>query len=381
MVDNIFITGATGFLGRNILKLILEKDEATRVSLLVRANSSYEARFRIRKVLESIHLKVNIHKLIKRITIVRGDVGSDYLGLSTNLYSKLAKNITHIIHSAAAVNFKLPLEEARRTNLTGTKNILAFAQYVQKKGNLNKVAHISTAFVSGNRSGVILEEDLENNQEFANSYEQSKFESEQLVRQYMDELPITVFRPSIIVGNSITGETTSFNVMYLPLNLIYQGKLKVLAGNKDNPLDIVPVNFVSEAIYHITMNCKDCIGKTFHLTVGKENTIAAGEIINSAMNYFKEICAVTEIPPVKFLSISTIKRIRDKYKGRISKSLILADMYKQYLCTKRSFDNTSTLTALRGTKIKAKPLQDYYDKLLKFSIACNWGKQIPTVLE
>lgn len=378
MKSNIFLTGATGFLGRNLLRIILTESEKSKVTLLVRGKSSLDAKKRICSLLNSILPYRKIEEAKKRINVICGDVTLNNFGVDDDLYSALKKNFTHIIHAAAAVQFELPLDEARRINCNGTKNIMNFSREVKDWGCLRRVAYVSTAFVCGDRAGDIKEDDLDYGQQFSNSYEQTKFESEKVVRSYMQELPLTIFRPSIIVGDSNTGQTTSFNVMYLPLNMIYKGKLKMLAGEKDIPLDVVPVNFVAESIYHILLNSNNCVGKTFHLTAGKDKMISAGEIIDTAVDYFKELGVIPNIKPIKFLSLSTLYRIK-RMKGTASeKAMAVVNMYKPYLCTRRSFDNSNTITELNGTKIETRPLQDYYSKLLDYCVTSNWGKQAPS---
>ena len=124
MTNHIFLTGSTGFLGRNILKLLLEKEKKSKISLLVRANSQSNAEQRMKEIIESIQLDQNSKVIENRVNVLWGDVSLKNLGLTSNLYTNLAKDVTHIIHSAAAVSFNQSLEKARKINVTGTENIL-----------------------------------------------------------------------------------------------------------------------------------------------------------------------------------------------------------------------------------------------------------------
>ena len=121
-----------------------------------------------------------------------------------------------IVHCAASVSFDLPLGEARAINLEGTRRMLEFAGLVRESGGLERYGHVSTAYVAGTHAGRFAECDLDVGQGFRNSYEQSKFEAEQLVRS-QDGLPFTILRPSIVVGDRRSGWTSAFNVLYWPL--------------------------------------------------------------------------------------------------------------------------------------------------------------------
>jgi thioester reductase-like protein len=275
----VFLTGATGLVGGNLIPRILKDHSITRLVLLIRGGSDREAELRVDQMLEVVTPEIDKDQAKRCIQVVRGDITLDRLGLSENLYNSLAKEVTHIIHSAATVQFQLPLECASLINCTGTKNVMTLAQCAQKTGRLKGVAYVSTAYVSGNLGGRILETELDCGQQFSNTYERTKLESEKIVRQLMNELPITIFRPSIIVGDSKTGRTTAFNVLYPPLKLIHHGLIQVLPGSENNPLDVVPVDFVADAIDHVFLKTEQGIGKTYHLTAGEGNsTLAPSEI-------------------------------------------------------------------------------------------------------
>lgn len=371
----IFLTGATGLIGGNLIPRILEGDPATRLVLLIRGNTDGEAEQRLDEILWS-WLPVNdIEQAKKRIRVVRGDITLNRLGLSESLYARLAKEVTHIIHSAATVQFQLPLECARSVNLSGTKNVIALAKCAKEAGKLQRVAYISTAYVSGNRGGRILEDELDYGQQIANTYEQTKLESEKFVRALMNELPIIVFRPSIVVGDSQTGRTIAFNVLYPPLKLIYRQVVSILPGPSCTSLDVVPVDFVSDAIAHIFLKKEDGIGRTYHITAGEEKAPTTGEVVDLAINYFNRIMAKDPIPPVKFLPLQLYRAVCGK------RFLQAMEVYEPYLCVQRIFDNTNTCFALRGTKITPPPFKMYYQNMLRYCIETDWGKRLKSAAE
>jgi thioester reductase-like protein len=341
----VFITGATGLIGSHLVARILKDDPTTQLALLVRGDSDEDAKKRLEGTLGMWLSEADLQPMKKRIRVIKGDITLSRLGLSGTLYDQVAGQITHIIHSAATVQFQLPLECARLVNLGGTKNVMALARSAKRAGRLQHVAYVSTAYVCGDREGTISEEELECRQQFVNTYEQTKLESERFIRELMGELPLVVFRPSIVVGDSVTGRTTAFNVLYAPLKLIYRRIVDTLPGNPRIPLDVVPVDFVTAAINHICLKSTDGIGKTYHLTAGEDKTTTTGQIVELAVSYFNRMDTKQHIQPTKFLPLKTFRAIGGK---RLVQAL---EAYQPYLCTHKIFNNANTLSALRGTNI------------------------------
>jgi long-chain acyl-CoA synthetase len=372
----IFLTGSTGFVGRNLIEKILTCDKNAQLILLVRGNSQRGAEQRVNKILHSIGLQSKS----KNITVVKGDVCLNKFGLTYSIYNKLAKEVSHIIHSAATTKFTLPLDEARRVNLNGTKNLMAFAKKAKQSGNLQRIAHISTAYVSGKRTGTILENDLDNGQQFGNTYEQTKFESELYIRSLMHELPITVFRPSIVIGNSKTGKTTAFNVLYYPLKLMFQGKLRILPGWNYIPMDVVPIDFVCDALYHIFLQTNLGIGETYHLTAGGNKSITTGELAEFSFNYFSSIKNADRFKPVRFLHPAIVNialKVFFLYTQRLKNVL---KIYEPYLTVHRTFDNSKTLHILKNVHVAPPSLCQYLNKILRYCLITNWGESLDYVV-
>jgi len=372
----IFLTGATGLVGSNLIPRMLKNDWSTKLILLVRGTSDAQAQERIDQILWAMSSEIDFDLAKKRIQVVKGDITLNGLGLSESLYRRLAKEITHIIHSAATVQFQLPLECARLVNCEGTRNVVALAKLAQEKGRLERVAYVSTAYVCGNREGKILEDELDSGQEFGNTYEQTKFESEKYVQGLTNELPITVFRPSIIVGDSETGRTTAFNVLYLPLKLIYRGIITTLPGCRYTPLDVVPVDFVSDAISHIFLKNNNGIGKIYHVTAGEDNATTTGEVVELAVDFFNQISSNGRIPQVKFVPAELCRKVMPLVRSQTRRTLQAMEPYEPYLSGERIFDDTNTSTELKGTSITAPQFRTYYQTILRYSIETDWGKQL-----
>src|SRR5918999_1473359 len=194
------LTGATGFVGKEILDRFL--DRGRRVYALVRAENDTAAEARL-----APHAN---------LTPVAGDIEKPGLGLASP-----PEDVSTILHCAASVSFDLSLDESRRVNVDGTRNVLDLAKRCDR---LERLSYVSTAYVAGEPRRLFQENELDVGQRFRNPYERSKFEAERMLREHADGLPLQVLRPSIVVGDSRTGRTSSFNVLY--------GPLKALAGGR-----------------------------------------------------------------------------------------------------------------------------------------------------
>ncbi len=211
--DGVFLTGATGFVGMQLLARYLERTDR-RVYALVRGADDREAAARMDRTLLSLFGPDHPHG--ERVVAVRGDITRPGLGIGAGL-DGLAERVSEIVHGAASVSFELELQAARLINVDGTRRMLELAERCHARGGLRRFSYISTAYVAGEHAGCFSEDDLDVGQRFRNTYEQSKFEAESLVARMRGQLPITVLRPSIIVGERDSGWTTSFNVLYWPL--------------------------------------------------------------------------------------------------------------------------------------------------------------------
>jgi thioester reductase-like protein len=372
----VFLTGATGHVGRNLIPVLL-KSKDTSLVLLIRGNSDAEVEDRLSELLLSLAGTIDQSQARQRVRALRGDITRDRLGLSESQYGALARNITHIIHSAATVRFRNPLAEAREINVEGTKRVMALARLAWERGRLERVAHISTAFVSGSRNGLIREDDLDCGQGFSNSYEQTKFEAEVFIRKSCPDLPWVIFRPSIIVGDSRTGVTTAFNVLYIPLKYLARGIVRFLPGSPDTPLDIVPVDFVCRAVSQILFGGADCRKRTFHLCAGPEGATTVGKVLELAEDFFRKMRPQVRLPHLRFVSRNWLKLMGflalfvGKSQKRVLRKL---RWFAPHLALVRFFDVSQTQAITGAGAIIAPPFEDYYRPLLEYCLRTNWGE-------
>jgi thioester reductase-like protein len=358
---DVLLTGATGFVGMELLARYLERGERNVVTP-VRASSHEGAQARIDAVLENL-FGADAPEYRPRVHAVAADMTALGLGLSEAERRRLAERVTRIVHSAASVSFSLPLAEARAINTEGTRRMLELAELVQAHGGLECYAHVSTAFVAGNHPGSFAECDHDVGQDFHNSYEQSKFEAEELIRSH-DGLPYTILRPSIVVGDRNNGWTSAFNVLYWPLRAFGRGLFTAVPAIPSAPVDVVSIDYVADAAYQLCeTNCGD--RTTYHLTAG-EHASTIAELAGLASRYFRRPVPQV-VPPAEFATMTLGAAER--------KALEAGSEYFPYFCMEGKFDDRETRKRLEPHGITTAPLRDYVDRLLDFATRARWGKR------
>jgi thioester reductase-like protein len=366
----VLLTGATGFLGMELLARYLELTER-RVYALVRGVNDQEAAARMQNMLLSLFGAD--HPYAERVVVVRGDITCPGLGLRDG--DGLAEQVSEIVHGAASVSFELGLEASRATNVEGTRHVLEFAERCLRRGGLRRLSYISTAYVAGEHTGCFSEDELDVGQHFRNAYEQSKFEAERLVAGLCGRLPITVLRPSIVVGERDSGWTASFNVLYWPLRAFARGAYLALPARRDAPIDVVPVDYVADAIFALSQ-AREAEGATFHLTAGAHAS-SVGELVELATAFFGRP-APRLIEPSLYRRIVHPLLIRSSRDEHHRRALARSEAFFPYFATKVVYDDRRSRVALCGTNIRPTPLRIYFDRLVEFALAAEWGRrQIP----
>src|SRR5206468_2121579 len=179
-----------------------------------------------------------------RIEILTGDISRQDLGLTQEVRERLHGEVTQVFHLAAIYNLAVPLAIAQRVNVDGTGNILDLCAACERLERLN---YVSTAYVAGTRHGVVYEHELAVGQDFKNHYESTKFQAELWVRERMRDIPTTIYRPAIVVGDSRSGETQKFDGPYFMLRTISRTVQLHMPipqfGASAAPFNVVPVDF------------------------------------------------------------------------------------------------------------------------------------------
>ncbi len=230
------ITGFPGFIGRLLAARLLEEDDLTIVAL-VEERMLEPAREAAAEIGGG------------RIEVVAGDIADRRLGLDDGERERIVSEVRRVYHLAAIYDLAVPIELAQRVNVDGTGNVLELCAEAQ---SLERLVYISTAYVAGLRRGVVYEHELVMGQGFKNHYESTKFQAEVWARRYLDRVPTTILRPAIVVGDSRTGRTQKFDGPYYLLKAVSRATRAdqplMHFGRSDSPFNVVPVDFVVEAI-------------------------------------------------------------------------------------------------------------------------------------
>ena len=355
MNGTLFLTGGTGYIGSSLLKKWLD-DTGMEIDLLVRSRREKSPGDRMQDVLEDLYPGTDTGSLAERIRVHEGDIALERLGLDEGDYNDLVSRTTRIIHCAAAARFDLDIEDARGINVGGTRNMLELAHAC---GSLDKFDYIGTAYVSGIRDGLILEDELDVGQEHRNTYERSKLEAEKFVREHFGELPITIMRPSIVICDSMTGRASDFNGFYRALRLYWHGLVKIFPGNPSCRMDLVPVDYVTDAIFALS-GSETSTGNCYHITAGADRAASLAEIRDLAAEHFGRE-PFTIIPPDDFLAwMAGMEHELTDDEKRITDELKL---YMPYLNTEMSFDNSG---AVRDAGLEPPPVGEYFGTMARF---------------
>ena len=278
----VLITGATGFLGTHITLRILQ-ETPHEILMLVRGNDKETAFQHLKRAWWEFPELINF--LDKRIHVVKGDITQKQLGLKNGEYNKLIHSVTNIIHTAADLRLNAPINKLRKTNREGTINLLQLGSEIDKNHGLERFSHVSTAYVAGARKGIIDEASLTDEAGFLSNYEKSKYEGELEVRN--SHLPVSIFRPSMLVGDSKTGYIKTFNTIYVPLRLYLSRKQRLIPIKSSEKVNLITVDYVANAIASLTFN-PEAEGLTFHLTAPQELLPTVKELIKFVKVWARE---------------------------------------------------------------------------------------------
>ncbi len=301
------VTGFPGFIGRRLVAALLEEDADRRVVALVEPRMLETAR----EVAGRIDPE--------RIELVAGDITDRRLGLEPADYDRLAGEVRRVFHLAAIYDLAVPVDIAQRVNVDGTGNVLDFCLAAT---NLERLGYVSTAYVAGNRTGVVYEHELVMGQGFKNHYESTKFQAEVWVRDELNRVPTTTMRPAIVVGDSRTGETEKFDGPYYVLRALSRsqrmGQPMPQFGRSTAAFNVVPVDYVVAAMVAATGD-PATVGQTLHLV--DPDPLSAHELVELLSQLYAGRGTRGRVPAGMVERSLRVKRVRNAFEGIPAESI------------------------------------------------------------
>jgi thioester reductase-like protein len=359
----IFLTGSTGYIGAHVAANLL-RDYGAPLNLLVRAKTLEEAEDRLWRALQLHFDFKSFYEILQtRVRVFRGDLTSEGFGLSREDYDRLVHTTDSIIHCAASLNRKSE-KSCLNVNLRGTLEVVKLGLQVDHYHGLRRFSHVSTVAVAGRRQDEVVTEDnsIDWNRSDYDPYARTKKFCEHMIRQLLPEVPKTIFRPSIVLGDSRRAETTQFDMVRA---FVFLAGLPVLPLRAKDRVDIVNVDFVADAIsaLHVKEHPQY---DTYHLSSGRESQTfkQITESLAAAQNRRGPMyLPFLEKPFDRSVNLLSNRR------NRIGRGAALMKVFLPYLTFNTVFDNTRVTTELGRKPV---PFSQYSYPLLKFSRETNF---------
>jgi thioester reductase-like protein len=345
--ESIFLTGFPGFIASRLVEKLAKS--YVQFFLLV------QPRFLEKAMSEIQTIAARTETPVDNFALIEGDITKTNFGADVEDLDTLRKEVTDIYHLAAAYDLAVEKDLAFRVNLEGTRHVNDFAETVE---NLRRFNYISTCYVAGMRTGKIFENELEHKEGFRNYYEETKYLAELEVEKLKEILPVTIFRPSVVVGDSQTGETTKYDGIYYLIHYLRKspGLLRLFnVGNKKVRLNLVPVDFVVDGIAALSHDEK-ATGKT--IALADPNPLTTAELFDTiAASMTGKSSVVT--PPPAIVEWSLLRSFSPPITG-------LPHYAVPYFFIEQVYDTNGSKELLAEHGVKCPSFKEYAGNLLKF---------------
>jgi long-chain acyl-CoA synthetase len=354
----IFLTGSTGYIGAHIASNLLT-GHSDPLNLLVRAHDQQEAQERLWRSLQ-LHLDFPRFQefLDLRIRIFRGDLTDARFGLADDEYSRLVRTTDSVIHCAASLNRKSE-KSCLNVNLRGTLEVVQLAMRARDQHGLRRFSHVSTVAVAGQRANEVIQEDtaIDWNRSDYDPYARTKKFCEHMVRQLLPDVQRTIFRPSIVLGDSRRPETNQFDMVRA---FVFLAGLPVLPFRPDDRIDIVPVDFVADAVATLHQKEKPA-HEIYHLSSGTESETFAQ--LTESLSKSQGKRGPLFVPKFEKSTSKMVNALAGRA-GKIGGLATLLKVFLPYLVWNTVFDNTRVVEELERHPA---PFSEYSLPLLRFS--------------
>ncbi len=364
----LFLTGGTGSVGLEMLRLLLRQRGDAEGRVLIRANSAAELETRWMKMLSLALGRPAVRSDAPGLRPVSGDITQPGLAMAAADAAWLRDEATHVLHSAASTDFNALMRDIYPVNVEGTRHALAAAATARR---LQAFGHVSTLYVAGRRTGRIMEADLDHDAGFVNAYEESKYEAEQLVRSAMRHIPAGIYRLSLLLGRASDGYVHNVLEAHKLFELFLSGRCRHSLGEPTHTLDMLPTDYAGEILYRLFVDHFQPSG-TFHISAGDSAPTGAemSEIFRRHLG-----------DPgwsVDWLSESQWQSIRERGNaeeyGLSAAAQWMFEIVGDYMLKPKIFDRTRTDRHLGAASLPPPRLADYLPGILTRSMAEDWGR-------
>lgn len=347
MSGTTFITGFPGFIAERLVEKLASPDR--RMVLLSEARFIEKAKADV----EEIALRSGVPK--EKFEVVEGDITRPNLGLSEADAERLRCSVDEVFHLAAIYDLAVAEDLARRVNVDGTKNV---NEFVKSLRSLKRYNYISTCYVAGRRSGLIREDELEHSAGFRNFYEETKYLAEVEVEKLKAEIPLTIFRPSVVVGDSKTGETAKYDGIYYLIKYLRKAPSLlrfVNVGNRNVTLNLVPVDFVVDAIAALSRS-EGSLGRT--VAIADSAPLSTAELFDAIADAMTGKSSLVT-PPVALVEFFLNTPISPPLTG-------LPHSGVPYFFLSQSYDTSLGSELLSSCGVKCPGFMEYVENLIDF---------------
>ena len=345
--DTFFITGFPGFIADRLLERLAKS--SSNFILLVQTPLLERARLKLAEIAR------NAGRSADAFRIVEGDITVSGLALKEADTELVRREVTRSFHLAALYDLAVARDLAMKVNVEGTRN---FNNFIRTLPNLRHHHHVSTCYVAGKREGWILETELRHDAGFRNFYEESKYLAELEVEALKAQVPVTIHRPSVVCGDSTTGETVKYDGVYYLIFylLLWRGLSLLNIGNHEVCLNLVPVDYVADAMAALASDA-EAVGTT--VQIADPNPLTTNQLFNAIAKAINGGRSRITVPP-SWVNFFLMSPPSPKLTG-------LPHHGVPYFFVKQMYDTSNATKLLDRHGLRCPEFDTYVDKVVEFA--------------